>query len=147
MAAIFCARGADEAAGRVVLLANASDSDSLRVARHYCEARGVPAENIVSLPLSAAETISWREFVATLWTPLQAELMRRGWLDAIAMDLTDSVGRRKVATACTSGSSHAASGFNVLLKDVCCTAQMPETGRRIPTFEQTPLPEPVALVK
>lgn len=84
-------------AARVVLLASRDDPDSIRIAQHYCAVRGVPRENIIALPLSLAETISWREFVATLWTPLQEELLRRGWLDAIAMDLTDAVGRRKVA--------------------------------------------------
>ena len=80
-----------------MILANRDDPDSLRIARHYAEARGVPRDNLIALPLSAAETITWQEFVATLWTPLQAELVQRGWIDAIAMDLTDAVGRRKLA--------------------------------------------------
>jgi uncharacterized protein (TIGR03790 family) len=98
--ALVCAlasRAADSAAARVVLLASRDDPDSLRVAHHYAEARGVPHDNIIALPLSLSETISWREFVATLWTPLQEELLHRGWLDAIPMELTDAVGRRKVA--------------------------------------------------
>jgi uncharacterized protein (TIGR03790 family) len=90
-------RGAEELAARLVLLANGDDRDSVRVAQHYAAARGVPEENIIALPMSRAETISWTEFVATIWEPLQAELVKRKWIDAIAMNLTDEVGRTKYA--------------------------------------------------
>ena len=90
--------GAEEPlASRVVLLANSADPDSLRIARHYAEARGVPRENVIALKLSTAESISWREFVSTLWEPLLDELVRLKWVDAIPMSLTDAVGRRKRA--------------------------------------------------
>lgn len=82
---------------RVVILANSADPDSLRVARHYAAARAVPEENIVALPLSLAEGITWREFVTTLWDPLLTALVRAKWIDAIAMALTDPVGRTKYA--------------------------------------------------
>ncbi len=81
----------------IVLLANTGDPDSLRIARHYAEARHVPVANIISLPLPLAETISWQEFVVTLWQPLQDELIRRQWVQAIPMTLTDPVGRTKYA--------------------------------------------------
>lgn len=84
-------------ADSVILLANANDPDSLRIARHYAEVRRVPAANLIALPLPAAETISWPEFVTTLWQPLQDELIRRRWIEAIPMDLYDPVGRRKFA--------------------------------------------------
>jgi uncharacterized protein (TIGR03790 family) len=90
---------AEERAARVVLLANSSDEDSLRVARHYAEARGAPSENIIALPMPRAETITWTEFVATIWTPLQKELVRQRWIDAMAMDLVDAVGRTKLAAS------------------------------------------------
>ncbi len=90
---------ADEAAARVVLLANRDDPDSLRIAAHYAQVRGVPAENIVALPLPLVETISWKEFVRVLWQPLETELVRRKWIDAIAMNLTDPVGRTKYAVS------------------------------------------------
>ena len=79
----------------VILLANSADPDSLRIARHYAEVRRVPEANIIALPLPLAETISWSEFVVTLWQPLQDELMRREWIRAIPMALVDPVGRRK----------------------------------------------------
>ncbi|HVS53562.1 MAG TPA: TIGR03790 family protein [Opitutaceae bacterium] len=92
------ARAADEnLAARVVLLANSDDPDSLRIARHYAEVRGVPAANIIALKLPLAETISWREFVATLWEPLLERLVREKWIDAIPMTTIDVVGRHKYA--------------------------------------------------
>ena len=100
-AAVMLTLGAKAAEGnlaaRVVLLANSADPDSLRVARHYAEVRGVPLENIIALKLPLAESITWREFVVTLWEPLLDELLRAKWVDAIPMALTDPVGRRKLA--------------------------------------------------
>ncbi len=81
----------------VILLANSEDPDSLRIARHYAEVRGVPEANILSLPLPLAETISWPEFVVTLWQPLQDELIRRRWIDAIQMTTHDPARRKKIA--------------------------------------------------
>lgn len=86
-----------DVAGRVVVLANADDSESLRIAEHYATKRGIPADNIIALPLPKTETISWREFVVGVWQPLQDELLRRGWIDATPMKLIDEAGRRKVA--------------------------------------------------
>lgn len=81
----------------IILLANTGDPDSLRIAQHYAEVRHVPVANIISLPLSLGETITWPEFVVTLWQPLQDELMRRKWVQAIPMTLTDPAGRMKYA--------------------------------------------------
>ena len=89
------ARAAAPAAARVVVLANSDDADSLRLAHYYTEKRGVPAANIYAYKMSAAETIGWPEFVATIWQPLQDDLVRAGWIDAIPMDLVDPAGRRK----------------------------------------------------
>jgi uncharacterized protein (TIGR03790 family) len=85
----------DNLAARVILLANSDDPDSLRIARHYAEARGVPLANIVSLRMPLTETISWGEFITTIWQPLLAQLVRDQWIDAIPMDLTDAIGRKK----------------------------------------------------
>ncbi len=43
------------------------------------------------------ETITWREFVDAVWSPLLARLVEERWIDAIPMNLTDPVGRRKYA--------------------------------------------------
>ncbi|MBP6507274.1 MAG: TIGR03790 family protein [Opitutaceae bacterium] len=99
---LFCACGLllagaaeNDPAVRVIVVANANDPDSLRIARHYAAARNVPVENIIALPMPLTETISWREFVLGVWQPLQDELVNRKWIDAIPMKLADGVGRRK----------------------------------------------------
>ena len=89
---------ADDAASRVVIVANSDDPDSLRLARYYAEKRAVPAENIFAFKMPLAETITWPEFVASIWRPLQDELVRRRWIDAIGMDLADAVGRKTYVT-------------------------------------------------
>ncbi|QYM77540.1 TIGR03790 family protein [Horticoccus luteus] len=93
------AESTDDAAARVVILANANDADSTRVADYYAAARGVPKANIFALPMSAAETISWPEFVRTIWQPLQDALVEKGWISGVTMDLLDSVGRKKNAVS------------------------------------------------
>ena len=90
------ASGADGAAW-VVLVTNRADPDSQRIAEHYALRRGVQVENIISLEMPKKETITWREFVLTVWRPLQDELVNRGWIDSVAMSLHDEYGRRKMA--------------------------------------------------
>ena len=87
--------GAETPAARVILLANRDDPDSRRIAEHYAEMRGVPKENIIAQSMPQAEVITWPEFVATVWQPLQDELVQRKWIDAMPMALTDTVGRKK----------------------------------------------------
>lgn len=82
-------------AERVVIVANAADPDSRELAAHYAAARGIPAENIVALPLPPAETIAWPEFVATLFNPLAATLAERGWIDSAPLAGVDPFGRRR----------------------------------------------------
>jgi len=101
-ALVFSSAAAAPAAGiadRVVLVANSDAPDSVAIARHYAEVRGVPPANIIALRMPVAETITWKEFVATVWQPLEDELVRKGWIDAIPMDLFDDVGRRKYAVS------------------------------------------------
>lgn len=86
---------ADEAAARAVILANSDEPESVRLAEYYAAKRGVPRANIVALPMPIIEAVSWKTFVETLFNPLQAELVARGFIDAIGMDLTDPAGRKK----------------------------------------------------
>lgn len=90
---------ADDPASRVVILANSDDPESVQLAHYYAQKRGIPSANILALAMPAAEAISWRQFVDTVFNPLQSELVRRQWLDAIGMDLTDGVGRKKYVIA------------------------------------------------
>ena len=88
-----------ERASGVVIVANSDAPDSVSIAAHYAQVRGVPRANIIALRMPVSETITWKEFVAAIWQPLEDELVRRGWIDAIAMDLHDDVGRRKYAVS------------------------------------------------
>lgn len=83
----------------VVILANSDDPDSLKIARHYAQARSLPEDNIIALPLPLSEQISWTQYITTLHRPLVDELVKRSWIDAIPMDLEDDVGRRKLAVS------------------------------------------------
>jgi len=86
---------ADGLAARVVILANARDPDSVRLAGFYAEKRGVPPANIIALPLPEAESITWREFIDQVYQPLQDELYRRHWLEGTATSLVDALGRKR----------------------------------------------------
>ena len=84
-------------AARVIILANSDDPDSVKLAEYYANRRSVPVENIIALKLPLAESVGWHEFVRTLFQPLQGELVKRGWIDGVAMDASDMLGRRKYA--------------------------------------------------
>jgi len=81
----------------VLVLANARDPESLALARHYLAARGVPAANLVALPLPAEETISRAQFTAELWEPLTEWLRAAQWVDLLPMEGRDAAGRRRHA--------------------------------------------------
>lgn len=80
---------------RVVIVANTSAPDSRELAAYYAAARGIPAENIVALPLPTEETISWPDFVAKVFNPLFTELTQRGWIEAFPAQGVDPFGRRR----------------------------------------------------
>lgn len=80
---------------RVVIVANSDAPDSVAIAEHYSDVRGVPRANVIALRMPTAETITWGEFVSAIWGPLEDALVKRGWIDAIPMDLVDEVGRRE----------------------------------------------------
>jgi len=91
--------GADDEVARVVVVANERDVESVALARYYMDARGIPAENLIALPMPAAETISWDEFITQILDPLRARLAATGWLEGIISELRDEFGRRRfVAT-------------------------------------------------
>jgi uncharacterized protein (TIGR03790 family) len=95
----FAVARADDVASRVIILANRDEPESVKLAEYYAAKRSVPAENIIALPMALGEAVTWRNFVDTIYNPLQAELVKRGWIDAIAMDLSDEAGRRKYAVS------------------------------------------------
>jgi uncharacterized protein (TIGR03790 family) len=87
--------GGSDLASRVVILANSNDPDSVRLARHYAAKRAVPPGNLIALPMPLVETISWPEFIGSVYQPLQDWLVARGWIDAIGPALTDNTGRKR----------------------------------------------------
>lgn len=89
----------DDLAARVVVVANAVDPESVALGRAYLARRGIPSANLALLPMSPGESIEWPRFVVEIFNPLQAWLVERGWIDAIAMDLHDDAGRRKLAVS------------------------------------------------
>jgi uncharacterized protein (TIGR03790 family) len=82
---------------RVIILANQADADSVRLAHYYAAKRGVPEANVFAYPMSDLETITWGEFISTVWEPLLGDLVKASWIDAIPMETRDAVGRRKYA--------------------------------------------------
>lgn len=94
-AALAADRG--DALARTVVVANTRDPDSVALAEYYVERRGIPADNVVALALPLPETLTWPQFVEDLWNPLRAELVRRGWIDAVETALHDDIGRRRYA--------------------------------------------------
>ena len=94
----FCA-GAEDASlsARVLVLANSADAASVRLARYYMEKRQVPAAILVTLSMPVDETITWRQFIDSIYQPAQDELIKRGWIQAIETSLTDKIGRKKYA--------------------------------------------------
>ncbi|HEY1792461.1 MAG TPA: TIGR03790 family protein [Opitutaceae bacterium] len=85
--------------GQVILVANSSAPGSEAIAGHYASRRSIPVRNIIALPMPTEETITWKTFIPALWQPLEDELVKRGLIDAIPMNSTDDVGRRKYSVS------------------------------------------------
>ncbi|MEO7700244.1 MAG: TIGR03790 family protein [Opitutus sp.] len=79
----------------MIVVANSASPDSVTIAQHYATGRSIPVENIIALAMPEAETIEWEEFVRMIWNPLEAELVKRNWIEGVAMQLADGVGRKK----------------------------------------------------
>jgi uncharacterized protein (TIGR03790 family) len=63
----------------VAVLYNSSSSDSKAIATYYAEARKIPRENLIGLPLPDKEEITREEFNTKILEPLKAEYDKRGW--------------------------------------------------------------------
>ena len=87
----------DSLPAHLVILANSREPESVALAQFYAESRGVPAANIIALPLPADESITWRQFIDQVYQPVQDELYRRGWLEGMASTLLDRYGRKRYA--------------------------------------------------
>jgi uncharacterized protein (TIGR03790 family) len=85
----------EDAAARVVIVANAREPESVALAAFYAEQRGIPAANIIALPMPQADTVTWREFVDQIQLPLQDKLVGQGWIGGLPTTLADALGRRR----------------------------------------------------
>lgn len=85
----------DDLASRVIILANSSEPESVALAEFYAQKRAIPRINIIVLPMSGDETITWREFIDRIYRPLQKELVHRGWIDGTVSTLNDRLGRQR----------------------------------------------------
>ena len=84
-------------AEHVVVLANANDPNSIKIANHYIRKRGIPQANIIALPMSKKETISVREYVSSLHNPLLNALIEKKWIRAVKVREPDFMGRERVS--------------------------------------------------
>ncbi|MEO6995507.1 MAG: TIGR03790 family protein, partial [Lacunisphaera sp.] len=85
----------DDLAARVIVLANSREPESVKLAEFYAQKRAIPRANVIALPLSDEETITWREFIDRIYRPLQKELIHRGWIDGTVSTLSDRLGRQR----------------------------------------------------
>ena len=85
----------DDLASRVIVLANSREPESVKLAEFYAQKRAIPPINIIALPMSGEETITWREFIDRIYRPLQKELVHRGWIDGTVSTLSDRLGRQR----------------------------------------------------
>lgn len=89
----------DSLAARTVVLVNANEPESVALGRFYLDQRGIPAANLVALPMSGDEHVTWRMFVDEVWQPLQDTLLRRGWLEGVAGNTLDPAQRRRLTVS------------------------------------------------
>ena len=79
---------AELTADHVAILANRNSPDSLAVARHYAERRGIPAERILQLDLPIHETMSRNAYEERLVGPVRAMLEAKGLAPTISVLIT-----------------------------------------------------------
>ena len=79
---------AELTADHVAILANRHSPDSLAVARHYAERRGIPAEHILELDLPTHETMSRNAYEERLVGPVRAMLEAKGLAATVRVLIT-----------------------------------------------------------
>ncbi len=80
---------------QVLVLANEDDESSVEIAEYYLGKRRIPKENLILLPVSPKEEISWSVFLEEIYNPLRSVLVEDEWIEAIPSELLDSMGRRR----------------------------------------------------
>lgn len=79
----------------VVVVYNSNSDGSERIARHYAEQRGVPAENLIGIDCPTRETTDWETFIDRVFNPLRQELVQRGLMTGDILAEKDAEGRSR----------------------------------------------------
>ena len=83
-----------EESSKVLVLANSRLKESVELAKVYANARNIPEQNLIELPMPLNEDISWLEFSSQILNPLRKQLLQKGILEGrIRLD-TDIFGRQ-----------------------------------------------------
>lgn len=80
-------------AGMTAVVANASVPESVAVARHYMQARGIPEDHLLLIESEATEVIRRSRFAPEIWNPLLQQLLDKGMLRGQTLDQPDALGR------------------------------------------------------
>lgn len=80
-------------AQNVIVVANENEPDSLKIAQHYMKAREIPKGNLIVLPMSRDEEVTWTEFVKTIYNPLEAQLAKMQRIVGYDSNSVDEIGR------------------------------------------------------
>ena len=94
LAAAPGARAAHPEAAGTIVVATDTLPESLQVARHYMEVRGIPAQNLCVLHAPPTETVDRKTFQRTIWDPLYVFLQR--WEGQASVQLPDGIVRFRV---------------------------------------------------
>jgi uncharacterized protein (TIGR03790 family) len=78
-----------------IVLYNATQPESLALAKYYAAKRAIPAEQLIGLSCSGNEEISRDAYLVTIEAPLRAAFTKAGWWRISV----DAAGRRYVASA------------------------------------------------
>jgi len=90
LALVYCGSASALEPDEILIIANKNHTESKRIARYYCRKRGVPAKNILALPLGAKlnDTISRVDYEKQLTEPIRKRLLAPELLGTIRCLLT-----------------------------------------------------------
>ena len=78
---------------RTAVLANTDQPAGLAIAREFMTHRGIPAANLIALPLGRTETLEWKDYAARVLGPLRSRLLAAGLLEGKLEESADARGR------------------------------------------------------
>lgn len=78
---------------RTAVLANTDQPAGLAIAREFMAHRGIPAANLIALPLGRSETLEWKDYATRVLGPLRSRLLATGLLEGKLEETADARGR------------------------------------------------------